>query len=287
MQADAQTEERGSAGEAAERAAENLIRAFDEIDFVYIALVVGVAVGLIWVLRRFVPWIAKYVPTRYRLPTLGILPIARLVILVVAIALIVPEVINLSRENILVIGGALGVALGFGFKDLIASIVAGVVAVFEKTYRPGDWVRVGEHYGEVVRVGLRAFQLRTASDDVVTITHDRIWSEHIANSNDGATTLMDVVEFFVAPDHDAERVRAALREVAMTSAYLDYSRPVAVQLSESPLGTHYKLKAYPFDLRDQFEFISDLTVRGKRALRDAGAKQVTAAVAGTGTGTGG
>jgi hypothetical protein len=41
-------------------------------------------------------------------------------------------------------------------------------------------------------------------------------------------------------------------------------------------AVHYRLKAYPFDLPDQFEFVSALTLCGKRALVDAGAEEVQA-----------
>ena len=67
--------------------------------------------------------------------------------------------------------------------------------------------------------------------------------------------------------------------MALTSCYLAYDRSVAVMLSETPWGTHYKVKAYPFDMRDQFRFVSDLTVRGKRAIAKCGAKEVSATVA--------
>ncbi|MEP7118180.1 MAG: mechanosensitive ion channel protein MscS, partial [Acidobacteriota bacterium] len=51
-------------------------------------------------------------------------------------------------------------------------------------------------------------------------------------------------------------------------------KPVLVTLEQTPMGTHYMLKAYPFDMRDQFSFSSDLTVRGKLAIADAGAVEV-------------
>lgn len=73
-------------------------------------------------------------------------------------------------------------------------------------------------------------------------------------------------------------MRAALHDVALTSAYLDYDKPVLVMLAEVPWATHYKLKAYPFDMRDQFSFISDLTVRGKLAIAEAGGVEVGVAV---------
>jgi hypothetical protein len=45
---------------------------------------------------------------------------------------------------------------------------------------------------------------------------------------------------------------------------------------EQPWGTHYQLKSYPLDSREQFHFISDLTVRGKEALAKIGVKPAQA-----------
>jgi hypothetical protein len=43
-----------------------------------------------------------------------------------------------------------------------------------------------------------------------------------------------------------------------------------VLVTEQPGYTHYRLKAYPLDSRDQFLFVSDMTVRGKAVLLQAG-----------------
>jgi transposase len=47
-------------------------------------------------------------------------------------------------------------------------------------------------------------------------------------------------------------------------------QPIVVVAQEKSYGTHYRLRAYPNDPRDQFLFITDLTVRGKAALMDLG-----------------
>jgi hypothetical protein len=57
-----------------------------------------------------------------------------------------------------------------------------------------------------------------------------------------------------------------------------------VVLKETEFATNYSIKAYPFDLRDQFKFVSDLTDRGKDAVRDAGAQPVTIPQFGAGDG---
>ena len=209
---------------------------------------------------------------------LGAVPILRLVMLVLAVLLIVPIVFHINLQNFVLITGTVGVALGFAFKDYVSSLIAGVVAVLERPYRQGDWVQIGGDYGEVVEVGMRAITILTPADDAVTIPHERIWKENISSSNDGEHTLMCVAQFFLDPAHDAQAVREALHDVAMTSAYLNWARPVIVVLKQKPEGTRYELKAYPFDMRDQFEFISDLTIRGKLAIAGAGGIEVSVPV---------
>lgn len=65
-------------------------------------------------------------------------------------------------------------------------------------------------------------------------------------------------------------MRKALRDVALTSAYLKFDKPIIVVAEEKPWGTHYRIRAYPVDPRQQFLFVTDLTVRGKMVLSEAG-----------------
>ena len=262
-------------GEGQEKAA-SLMNDVQDISFLQIGLVIAGAWLAYYLIRRALPYLAERGPSQFRLFLLGTVPVARLALLTLAVVWIVPLVFNVNLQNFLVIAGAASVAIGFAFKDYVSSLIAGVVAVFERPYRPGDYIKIGEDAGEVVSVGLRTVNLRTPADDVIAVPHGKIWDNNVTNSNDGARTLLCTADFYVAPDHDAAAVRAALTDVGLTSAFLGYDDPVAVQLSESPWGTHYKLKAYPFDMRDQFAFVSDLTVRGKRAVREAGGREVAA-----------
>ncbi len=260
------------------QAATQLINDLQDISFARIALIVAFTWLAIVLVRKALPFLAERGPSQARLYLLGAVPIIRLGLLTTAIVWIIPLIFNITFQNFLVIAGAASVAIGFAFKDYASSLIAGIVALFERPYRPGDWVKIDGDYGEVLTVGLRAIRLVTAADDTVTVPHDRIWTNNIANANDGARTLMCIANFYVHPDHDGDKLRSALQDVALTSAFLDYRKPVLVMLSEKPWGTHYQLKAYPFDLRDQFSFISDMTVRGKEALASAGAIAVTSPV---------
>ncbi|MGJ8560714.1 MAG: mechanosensitive ion channel family protein [Litorimonas sp.] len=255
--------------------AANLLNDWQDISFIQIAIILLLSFGTIWLLRKTIPFLAERVPSRLRLYLLRAVPILRMIIIISALLWIIPIIFNITVQNFLVIAGAASVAIGFAFKDYVSSLIAGVVAIFERPYGPGDWVEIEGDYGEVINLGMRAIKIRTASDDVITVPHDTMWSSNISNSNTGSQTLMCVVDFYLDPNHDAAKVRRELVDVALTSAYLDYRRPVLVVLKETEFATRYSVKAYPFDLRDQFKFISDLTDRGKTAVRDAGAQPVS------------
>lgn len=252
-------------------------RLFKPVDFdsgLYILLLLVLAWLLVYGVERLFPWLATVVPGRLRRYILPAIPQVRLAVIVGTLLTVVPLVIEPTPQNMMVVVGTAGLALGFAFKDYGSSLIAGVVAIYERPYRPGDWVRLGDAYGEVQSVGLRALRLLTPDDTVVTIPHSRIWTGNIFNDNDGARSLQCVADFHLHPRHDAAAVRQKLEDVALTSAYLAVGRPVAVVLAETPWGTHYRLKAYPIDARDQFAFKSDLTLRGRAALARLGAEPV-------------
>jgi small conductance mechanosensitive channel len=244
----------------------------DQIDFAEIAILVGLAWVSIMLVERLVPRLAKRLPSRLRMYLLPSIPVVRLVILIITFVMIVPMVIQTSLQNLIAILGFAAVALGFAFKDYISSLIAGIVAIYERPYRVGDWVTIDGAYGEVLSLSLRALRLYTPDDTVVSIPHIKIWTTNIFNGNDGNRNLLCVAHFYVDPDHDAARARQKLHDVALTSPYLDLNHRIQVIVQEQPWGTHYQLKAYPLDSRDQFQFISDLTVRGKDALAKMGVK---------------
>lgn len=248
----------------------------DQINFAEIGIVAAAAWVLIKLVEHFVPWLAKRSSARMRMYLLPSISVVRLVILIITVIVIFPLVVQTSLQNLVAILGVTAVALGFAFKDYISSLIAGIVAIYERPYRVGDWVTIGGAYGEVQSMNLRALRLFTPDDTVVSIPHINIWNQNIYNANDGSRNLLCVAHFYLDPDHDTVLANQKLHDVALTSSYLDMDHQIRVVVQEQPWGTHYQLKAYPLDSRDQFRFISDLTIRGKTALAGMGLKPARA-----------
>lgn len=254
---------------------EQIFRDLEQIPFLYIIILLATALFISSMVRRLIPAVASILPPRFNYYLLPLIPIFRLLITAITLLLLIPTVVKPTMQNFIAFFGAVGLALGFAFKDFASSLIAGIIAVYEQPYRVGDRVTINGIYGEVQAINLRSLKLVTPDDNAVTIPHSCIWNGSIQNANDGCREQQCVALFFLRPDHEAEKVRQILRDVALTSPYTQFSRPIRVSLRELPWGTQYRIRAYPIDGRDEFSFISDLTARGKAALLESGLEFAT------------
>lgn len=233
-----------------------------------IAIVVIGALALVWLLEKISAWLAKRLHSRIRLLVLAPIPIARVIVFVVAFVWIFQLLIEITLQNMIVILGAVGIAVGFALKDYISSLIAGVVVAYEMPYQPGDWIEINGTYGEVKHIGSRVVTIVTPDDTLVFIPHQKIWTESVYNAINHDADLMCITNFYLDPDHNPEQVCRVLEDVALSSPYINLKNSLQVLLDEKPWGTHYRIKAYPMDPRQQFQFNSDLTARGKQYLRE-------------------
>ena len=256
----------------------DMLREWEGHEHFHILLIVAAAVAIYQIVRRLVPFITSRVRPHSRFYLLPWVPLLRLAIILTATGLIVPLVIIPTRENVLILLGAVALALGFVLKDYVSCFFAGFVLLAERAYRVGDWVQIGSTYGEVVELGLRTVKLRTADANDVSIPHSLLWDKPLINATGGSKHILCAVHFFVRPDPCCTNVREALLAVAGASAYLLEGRPVVVVVKNEPFGLHYKVKAYAQDARDQFLFVADITERGNLALHGLGLTLVTASL---------
>ena len=231
-----------------------------------------VAIVLAWLLldiaRRLSHWLSENVARRFRLIVKQSLPFVQGLIFLLITLYLIRLWIVFSNANLIAVGGSIALALGFAFKDFASSIVAGLMALYEASYRVGDRVQIRDWYGEVVGFGLRSIRLRTPDDNIVTIPHSAIWSEAVSNGNDGALEAQVVTDFYLDNQSNIQAAVRILHLAAYTSKYTQLKLPIVVVISEHPWYTHLKLKCYPMDARNEFAYKTDLLVRAKRALED-------------------
>lgn len=186
-------------------------------------------------------------------------------------------VLQPPREMMLAATGSAAVALGLSLKDVVGSIIAGFILLFDRPFQVGDRVTFGEVYGEIRSIGLRAVRLVTLDDNEITIPNNRFMTDVVASANAGALDMMVVMDFHIALDADVKLARDILHEVVVTSRYVYLKKPVAIVLSEvaiaERLAVRLQVKAYVLELRYEKEFQSDVYLRGINELRKHGIKR--------------
>jgi small-conductance mechanosensitive channel len=187
------------------------------------------------------------------------------------------SVLVLESEALLAVAGSIGVAVGFAFKDLLASLMAGIILLFDRPFQVGDRVEFGGSYGEVKEIGLRTVRLVTLDDNLVSIPNHRFLNDAVACANAGELDQMCVLDFWLGCSEDFGLAKRLVYEAAATSRYVYLAKPIHVNVREQPTGTgtdgyaiRITVKAYVLDGRYETAFGTDITERAKRAFRAAG-----------------
>ena len=206
---------------------------------------------------------ASELTVEHRFTIRAFIPVVRYTVYVLAVVVVIGPVLNLTTSQLLAFSGVLGAVLGLGIQDLFANVVGGFVVVFERPYRPGDKVHIGEHYGEVTAVGIRSTTLLTVDDNEVMVPNYKFFTESVANANAGDAELMVVPEVYLAHGADIERASEILRDVMRTSRYVYVSddHPLVVRVDHDPAYVTLRGRAYVNDVRNEFAFKSDVTER--------------------------
>lgn len=123
--------------------------------------------------------------------------------------------LGLDLSSFTLFAGALGVGLGFGMQGIVKEFISGVVLLFDKLIRIGDYIELqtGER-GVVAEIGPRATRIRNNDDLDVLIPNSRLIEAPITNwtHQNGARRMH--IPFIVAYGSDKEKVREAVLRAA-------------------------------------------------------------------------
>ena len=100
-----------------------------------------------------------------------------------AILAIVAMGVDLS--NLAVIAGALSVGIGFGLQDVIKNLVSGIILLFERPFKVGDWVLIGGEEGKIKQINIRSTEVETFNKASVIIPNATLISSSLTNLTHG------------------------------------------------------------------------------------------------------
>jgi small-conductance mechanosensitive channel len=113
-----------------------------------------------------------------------------------------------------ILGGTLGVGIGFGLQSLVSNLIAGLILLIEQPIRIGDLIEFGNKAGEVVRIGTRCSWIKTSDNALLVIPNSEFVTKDILNWTASDPKIRVSIPVSVAHGSNVEQVIQVLLKLA-------------------------------------------------------------------------
>ncbi len=123
--------------------------------------------------------------------------------------------VGIDLTALSVLGGAVGVGIGFGLQKLAANYISGFVILAERSMRIGDSVKVDNFEGVITAINARYTVVRSQGGRESIVPNEMLITSRVENLSLADSHLYQTTVVSVAYDSDVEQVSALLMQAAM------------------------------------------------------------------------
>ncbi|HAA32146.1 MAG TPA: mechanosensitive ion channel protein MscS [Cyanobacteria bacterium UBA8553] len=175
---------------------------------------------------------------------------------------------GLDLSSLTIFASVLGVGIGLGLQGIAKEFISGLVLIFERPIKIGDFVNVGALMGTVERISVRSTEIRTLDEVSIIIPNSRFLEQEVVNWTHHSPVSRLKVPVSIAYGANLSIVRSALIDAAKEHADV-LAEPVP-QVFFKGFGDNclnFDLMIWTAEPRKQFRIISDLYFRIEVILR--------------------
>ncbi len=248
------------------------------ISFSVMALVRGVIAGslLFWLGRWSNEQSASYITRREELrPATRQLAVKAVEVLIYGTAfLLLMSIMGIDLSALAILGGAIGVGLGFGLQKIASNYISGIILLLEGQATVGDYVELdGGEAGTIVKMTARATILETFDGRWIVVPNEDFITTRVVNYSDAGAAHRYEAPFSVSYETDINKVPAIVEAaVAKHPAVLEKPFPPDCELrgfGES--GVDFAVEFWVNGIDDgENRFTSDVLFLIWNALKDNG-----------------
>jgi small-conductance mechanosensitive channel len=173
------------------------------------------------------------------------------------------------------VAGALSVGIGFGLQNIVNNFVSGLILLFERPIKSGDFVTVGGVEGTVKQISIRSTEIETLDRQNVIVPNSELVSQQVTNwvLHDPHGRLQLLVG--VAYGSDVDKVRDVLLDVAqghpqVLTDGISSPRPKVLFREFGDSALIFELRVWIRQIRRRFDVSSEINFGIERAFREAG-----------------
>ncbi len=235
------------------------------------ALILYAAFVLSWTLQALM---MEKVLSRRQMDDGARLSIVRLMhyALVLVGFLIALSALGFELKNVTIIGGALGVGIGFGMQAIVSNFVSGLILLFERPIKVGDVIQLSDgQQGRVLHLGLRATTVQTFDRAEIVVPNSDLIANQVTNWTLGDRGMRLAIPVGVAYGSDVETVMCELLAAAMENEkVLKDPKPMVLFLNFGDSSLDFQLRAWIADFGERRIIQSDLIRDIDRRFRSEG-----------------
>lgn len=181
------------------------------------------------------------------------------------------EFIGIDLTSLAIVLSFLSVGIGFGMQNIASNFIAGLIVLFERPIKLGDWVTIGNTNGEVKEINLRSTIVNTGDNVSIIVPNAQFLSQEVVNWSYGDAKIQLHVLIGVAYGSDIEQMTRILLEVARQHpGVLDEPKPRVWMTGFGDSSLNFELLVWLADPRERRQRISDLNFAIEAAFRSAG-----------------
>ncbi|RZV41714.1 MAG: mechanosensitive ion channel, partial [Acidimicrobiales bacterium] len=236
-------------------------------------LVQAIAIGFItWLAGRNLPgFLDVFILKRLKFQQstrFAITTVVGYIIFIVG-ALIVFDVMGIQWSKLQWIVAALGVGIGFGLQEIIANFISGLIILFERPVRIGDYVSIGENSGTVTRIQIRATTLIDLDNKEILIPNKALVTERVTNWTLTNPVTRLKIDVGVAYGSDTELTHKTILEtVKANKNVLSNPEPTVLFLGFGDSSLDFQIRVFLRDFAQRFMVSHELHMAIDQALRE-------------------
>jgi small-conductance mechanosensitive channel len=138
--------------------------------------------------------------------------------LLVAAFFIAIDIAGIDLTALAVFSGAFGLAVGFGLQKTFGNLIAGIILLMDRSIKPGDVIVVGESFGHVTKIGVRAVSIVTRDGKEHLIPNENLMTQEVENWSYSNTNVRVHIPVGVAYSCDIQLAQKLMIEAAIGPA---------------------------------------------------------------------
>jgi small-conductance mechanosensitive channel len=165
---------------------------------------------------------------------------------------------------------ALGIGIGFGLQSIVNNLVSGLILLFERPVRVGDFIELGEKWAEIKKIGLRATTVQTFDQADVIIPNADLVTNQVINWTLSNRRVRLIIPVGVAYGSDISLVMETLLASAeKNSKIAEAPAPQVLFLKFGESALEFELRIWVLDAEERLAVKSELHQEIDRRFREA------------------